>query len=435
MKHLSSGVLAAALAVGFGLSVLAGPSATLAQGNTGTYAHASPMQIAQGAPPPDFGSPPSGEYPILFNDHHVYAKPDVDKQNRVLAALVRGNTILVPLRSMFEQMGATVSYDPASRTVDVSKPGSDIKVTVGKPEVIINGESRPLDVPPMIYRGTVMVPVRVISEGMGAYVQWVPDKRTVVVRYVPAAPPTPPPAPPPPPPTATPAPPPPPTAAPTPTEAPKPTAYYDHFVVGDYLISPKVYNEFSPGNTGRADYTVQGRVEFPIFGLTLMAGGDWRHWSYPTTTGPVTVIGQTGQTVVPSFTATEDDVDGRLGIKVFDPKFYLAASYLWQKNNYGYPQLSGVGFGGEKLPDLNQPISVYGSFYYYPKIQGTYTPDGLLLAYRMYKYDIGLNWSFAGPNFPIYLDVGFLGNYYTNYANAPSNINKYGPYVGLGIHF
>ena len=80
----------------------------------------------------------------------------------------RGVLEMVPLRSLFEQMGATVSYDPESKTVDVSKPGSDIKVTVGKAEVVINGESRPLDVPPEIYEGTVVVPLRVISEGMGA---------------------------------------------------------------------------------------------------------------------------------------------------------------------------------------------------------------------------------------------------------------------------
>src|SRR6202022_4615506 len=108
--------------------------------------------------------------------------------------------ILIPLRSMFEQMGATVSYDPATKTADVSKPGSDVKVTVGQPEVVINGESRPLDVPPEIYKGAVVVPVRVLSEGMGAYVQWVPDRRIVVVRYVAAvvATPAPPPATPPP---------------------------------------------------------------------------------------------------------------------------------------------------------------------------------------------------------------------------------------------
>jgi hypothetical protein len=50
----------------------------------------------------DFGSPPSGQIPILYNDQHVYAKPDELRVGRVLAALVKNNEILVPLRSMFE---------------------------------------------------------------------------------------------------------------------------------------------------------------------------------------------------------------------------------------------------------------------------------------------------------------------------------------------
>ncbi len=192
-----------------------------------------------GTPPADFGTPPSGQIPILYNDHHVYSKPDVLKQGRVLAALVKGGTILIPLRSMFEQMGATVSYDAGTQTATVTKPGAEVKVTVGKPEVVINGEARPLDVPPMIYQGTVLVPVRVISEGMGAYVQWIPDRKLVVVRYIP---PTPPPSPAPPPPTA------PPPPPPTPTPVPPPAS--EAFVAGDYVFSPKVYNEFSPGNAG-----------------------------------------------------------------------------------------------------------------------------------------------------------------------------------------
>ena len=83
---------------------------------------ASPSNGGQGLaqagsmPAANFGTPPSGQIPILYNDHHVYSKPDVLKQGRVLAALVRGGTILIPLRSMFEQMGATVSYDAGSQT-------------------------------------------------------------------------------------------------------------------------------------------------------------------------------------------------------------------------------------------------------------------------------------------------------------------------------
>lgn len=392
---------------------------------------------AANVPPMQFGSPPSGEIPILFNDHHVYSKPDVLKQGRVLSALVRGGTILVPLRSMFEQMGATVSYDPASKTVDVTKPGSDVKVTLGKPEVTINGETRPLDVPPMMYQGTILVPVRVISEGMGAYVQWVPDRRVVVVRYVA---PTPPPA-------VT----PPPAAAPSPTAAPTPapaaTPYQDHFIAGDYIISPKIYNEFSPGNTGNDSFTVRGAYEFNLFSIPWMIAGDFRQYQYPhnctSATDPeclVTAIGGQGQTVVPAFTAKDMDVDARLGLKVADPHIFIGVGYMWRTTNYGYPRQNGVGFGVEKLPDLNQTFSVYGSAYYYPSVKGTCDvtacPTGPFdLAYRILKYQAGVTVDLGGSSVPVFLDFGWLGDKGMNKTNAPVDFSHNGPYVGLGIKF
>ena len=196
---------------------------------------------SNGVPPPSFGSPPSGPIPILFNDHHVYAKPDkLVKRDRVLAAIVRNGTILIPLRSMFEQTGATVSYDPKTKTVDAAKPGADVRVTVGKPKVTIDGEERPLDVPPEIDGGIVLVPVRVIAEGLGAYVQWVYEKRVVVVRLLPTPVPT---VAPTEAPTAA------PTAVPTVAPAPKATPFYDRFVSADFAIQPKISNELSPGNT------------------------------------------------------------------------------------------------------------------------------------------------------------------------------------------
>jgi hypothetical protein len=389
----------------------------------------------------EFGSPPSGEIPILFNDHHVYSKPDVLKQGRVLAALVRGGTILVPLRSMFEQMGATVSFDPASRTVDVTKPGSDVKVTLGKPEVTINGETRPLDVPPMMYRGQILVPVRVISEGMGAYVQWVPDKRVVVVRYAPPTPPPPPVAPPP----ATPA----PTTAPTPAPAAAP--YQDHFIAGDYIINPKVYNEFSPGNTGKGgSYAIRGALEFNLFNLPWMIAGDMRTYAYPhncpdANPAPagsqcnVTIIGGQSSTYVPAFTARDRDIDARFGLRVADPRIYIGVGYLWRSNNYGYPQQTGLGFGLEKLPDLDKTFSLYGSAYYYPNLRGNcgvnVCPSGPFeLSYRMLKYQIGGTLNFGKPA-GVFLDFGFLGDQLRNKTNAPSDVDHTGPYIGLGIHF
>ena len=443
----------AIVAVGFGLSSV-NAQTPAAKGNEGNSSSATLVAQAGNVPPADFGAPPSGEIPILFNDHHVYSKPDRLKQNRVLAALVRGNTILVPLRSMFEQTGATVSYDPASKTVDVSKPGSDVKVTVGRPEVVINGESRPLDVPPEIYKGTVVVPLRVISEGMGAYVQWVPERKTVVVRYI-AAPPPPPPPPPTPVPTEA------PTVAPSPTPTPKPapTIFYEHFIVGDYLFNPKVYNELSPGNKGvNASYAARGAVEFPLFGLPWMLEGDYRSYKYPHSSGAgapgdpgfVTVIGGYGQTLVPAFTARDTDLDGRFGLKVADPRIYIGVGYLHRDTNYGYPKQNGFGFGLEKLPDLDQTFSVYGSVYYYPSVNANYTfpVDAFTTAAgiagttgkftdRDLKYQIGVSVLLTGASseFGLFLDGGYLGDSIRGKSLSPSDASHNGAYLGLGLKF
>ncbi len=445
-------------------------------------------QPGGGEPAADFGKPPAGEIPILFNDHHVYSRPSHLKQGRVLTAIVRNNTVLVPLRSMFEQTGATVAYDASTRTVDVSKPGADVKVTVGKAWVVINGDERPLDVPPIVYKGAILVPLRVISEGMGAFVQWIPEKRLVAIRYVEAAPPGPPEATPPPTPRPI-------LPIPTPlaTTSAVPAAAavagapaLERYVAGDYLIAPKIYNELSPGNKGTKSFAVKGAVEFPLFGPTWELGANYRHFLYPHyanralagctagTPGCNTVVGadprfqsgacpaadpgcvttvgyqQTqaqsglGQIYVTAFTAQEDDLDAHFGLRVAKPRVYLAVSGVFRNYNYlGYPNTRGVGFGLEKLPDFDTKFSVYGSAFYYPNVSGRYTYPAsaflgplsrqqITLAYSEWKYEIG--GAFAlGKN--LYLDFGYAGERTYAKANAPAGTNLSAPYVGLGLHF
>ncbi len=441
--------------------------ATIAFGIVSFAVSAFAPALAQ-APAPNFGTPPSGEVPILFNDQHVYSKPDRLKKGRVLAAIVRGKTILVPLRSMFEQMGATVSYNASSKTVDVSKPGADVQVTVGKPEVVINGESRPLDVPPEIYKGSLVVPVRVISEGMGAYVQWVPDKRLVVVRYLNQPVSTPPPAAPPtampiPTPVATAG----PTQAPTPTPIVKPPAQF--FLAADAIFSPQVYNEFSPGNKGGVSPSGRAGLTFSFDQLAFMVEADYRNFRYPhrgstlfdgNTNSPgfsgsgvcapgalpssafgdqgcVTVLGpDQGQAFVNSFDAIERDADGRFGIGIAYPKLFLVGSYAQHYADYGYPHLRGFGGGIEKLADFTQPVSIYGSVLYYPQMSGDYTDihgTAQQLQYRLLKYQGGL--TINVPRTPLFLDLGYLGDRLQNRMNAPSNSSLSSIYGGIGLHF
>jgi hypothetical protein len=432
LKHFYYAVLAAALlaAAGIAPSLADGSvNAAAAAPHTQTTAVTSATlggQVADAMA--DFGSPPSGEVPILFNDHHVYARPDTLRQGRVLAALVKDGTLLVPLRSMFEQMGATVSYDPATKSVTASKPGAQVQVTLGKNEVIINGESRPLDVPPMMYKGVLLVPVRVISEALGAYVQWVPEQHVVVVRYIPPTP------------VPTPAPTAPPTPVPTPapTATPKPILGY---IEGGYTIG-RVYNEFASGvNSRNASYVASGAYLFSPLALKV----DFRQDQYVTTQNVAagtkynTIDG--GSAVVPQFTARQSTLDGRLEFKLANPWINFGIGYLRASTNYGYPIVTGVGAGLEKFPDLGAgQLGVFGSFFYYPNERGQYVVQtgpntGLskTVEYQIYKYDIGLDYVFGDS--PFYVYGGYSGDRYQARQASPSNETHSGPYLGLGVKF
>ncbi|MGC1380575.1 MAG: hypothetical protein WA814_06080, partial [Candidatus Baltobacteraceae bacterium] len=286
----------------------------------------------------------------------------------------------------------------------------------------------------------VLVPVRVISEGMGAYVLWVADKHLVVVRYIPATPP-PSPAPPPPPP-----PPPPPTPAP---KAPASLA----FVAGDYVISPKVYNEFSPGNIGNSSFAVRGAGEFNLGNIPFMLEASYLRWQYPHNCNGfipgtqryepgcyVTAIGGAGSSpVIVTSPLYDQNVDLRLAVRVLNPRIYIGIGYLWVSNNYGYPTMSSFGFGGEKLPDLNHALSYFASIWYYPNTKGSYSnpssasisPLSYDLAYNFLKAQIGATYVIG--NSPVFVEVGWMADSWTNKQNAPIGRSYNGPFVGLGL--
>lgn len=406
---------------------------------------ASPCDSRASTPPASFGSPPSSEVPILFNDHHVYTKPDILRRSRVLAALVRNGIVLVPLHSMIEQMGADVRYDNGTQTVVATKQGTTIKLRVGASRVEINGESRPLDVPPMWYKGVLLVPVRVLSEALGAYVQWLPNQRVVVIRYVAPPAPTAPPATPPP---ATPAPTPTPTLAPTPT--PKPVVHHRAGFLAAGLTHGKVYNEFAAGTADLihgeyellASNVAAGAYLFDSFALKI----DFRQDEYctanmdPCDGSQLTVFSTLdgGAATTTQFRGVQSTLDGRVEYLIAEPRIYVGLSYIRTSDNYGYPHLFGVGLGIEKLPDFTTAYGPFASIYYYPNATGTYVvPSGsnagrsLRQQYAILKYDVGVTRSLGRT--PVYLYGGFSGDRYTAKQNSPISQTHSGPYLGLGV--
>lgn len=79
---------------------------------------------------------------------------------------------LVPMRVIAETFGAEVAWDGETKSVEVKDGETTIKITIGSKTATVNGEEKELEEAPEITNDTSMIPLRFISEELGAEVKW-----------------------------------------------------------------------------------------------------------------------------------------------------------------------------------------------------------------------------------------------------------------------
>ncbi len=94
---------------------------------------------------------------------------------------IKNNRTMVPMRAIFEALGAEVSWDDATKTAIGVKDGIEVKITIGENVLYKNGEAIELDAPAEITNDRTMVPVRAISEAFGCTVEWNNETKTVEI--------------------------------------------------------------------------------------------------------------------------------------------------------------------------------------------------------------------------------------------------------------
>ena len=95
--------------------------------------------------------------------------------------IIQDDRTLVPLRGVFEALGATVYWNNDTRSVTAYKDGTTVELAIGSSTMYVNGQPKYLDVAGQIINDRTMVPLRAISEAFGAIVYWDNDTRTVRV--------------------------------------------------------------------------------------------------------------------------------------------------------------------------------------------------------------------------------------------------------------
>lgn len=109
-------------------------------------------------------------------------------RNMDAAPVIREGRTLLPIRFVAEPLGAAVAWDNMEQKVTITLGDKVIQLWIGKAEALVNGSSVPIDpgnleVRPLILQNRTMLPLRFVSENMGAKVEWrEPDRSISVVR-------------------------------------------------------------------------------------------------------------------------------------------------------------------------------------------------------------------------------------------------------------
>ena len=109
---------------------------------------------------------------VKYNNTYLsFATPPTTENDRTL----------VPMRFLFEQMGAEVEWEEETQTAVVTKGEDVISFSIDNNNASVNGEIKSMDVPARLINDKTMIPVRFLSEELGCTVKWDEEANTVII--------------------------------------------------------------------------------------------------------------------------------------------------------------------------------------------------------------------------------------------------------------
>lgn len=136
----------------------------------------------------------------VYGVNNSYAQSYAQEINRPFAVYIRvninGNPItfdqppiiqngrtLVPMRKIFEAMGAKVEWNGGTQSITAVKGDITVSLQIESNEMIKNGEIITLDVPAQLFGSYTLVPVRAVAESFEAKINWDEETQTVIINF------------------------------------------------------------------------------------------------------------------------------------------------------------------------------------------------------------------------------------------------------------
>src|SRR5581483_4065550 len=92
----------------------------------------------------------------------------------------RAGRVFVPLRGVFERLGASVVY--YNGDINATGNGRNVHLHIGSTQATVNGQSVFMDVAPFLVGARTLVPLRFVAQALGANVNWNQGNNTVYIQ-------------------------------------------------------------------------------------------------------------------------------------------------------------------------------------------------------------------------------------------------------------
>ena len=114
-----------------------------------------------------------GRIPIYEKPEKITTYLNNEQLNFDILPITEKDRTLVPMRAIFEAMGAEVEWENETQTATATKDGITVSVTIDSNRMLKNGEEIELDVPARLVEDSrTLVPLRAVSEAFDCQVEW-----------------------------------------------------------------------------------------------------------------------------------------------------------------------------------------------------------------------------------------------------------------------
>lgn len=127
-------------------------------------------------------SPPPEEVLRLQIDSIELWKNGQTQEIMDVAPFLMENRTWVPIRFVSEALGATVDWNQEEKKVTISFEGKTLILTIDSPVLLSDGKSQTMDVAPFLMDNRTWVPLRFVAENLDCTVSWIQGSKEVIIR-------------------------------------------------------------------------------------------------------------------------------------------------------------------------------------------------------------------------------------------------------------